>query len=84
MFLHDAVFESLTCGSTQIPGWELSGTVARLATVSAYTSKSGYQHQFEVHCTHKLLTIAGVATAECVCIHVHNATHVQKLIHNAC
>ena len=49
MFIHDAVFESVTCGNTQIPGWELSGTTSRLGQVSAHTGKSGFQHQFEVH-----------------------------------
>ena len=49
VFIHDAVFESVTCGNTQIPGWELSGTTSRLGQVSAHTGKSGFQHQFEVH-----------------------------------
>ncbi len=54
VFLHDAVFESLTCGSTQLHGWELNDILTRLATVSPYTGKSGYQHQFEVLYVHAL------------------------------
>jgi len=49
MFVHDAVFESLMCGSTQIPAWEVRAAASQLDKINAHTRVSGFQHQFEVH-----------------------------------
>ena len=50
MFVHDAVLESLICGTTEIQSQYLKSTIEDLFEVDPRTGKSGFQLQFEVCC----------------------------------
>ncbi len=49
-FIHDAVMESLLCGDTRIPAFDLQRAVERLAqTEDENGGKTGFEQQFEVN-----------------------------------
>lgn len=47
-FVHDAVLESLTCGTTEIQSRDFIDAVDSLYEMTPKTGKSGFQSQFDV------------------------------------
>ena len=47
-FIHDVVFESVTCGDTQISARGLKSVISRLKTRDQTTGKTQFEAQFEV------------------------------------
>ena len=48
MFIHDAVLESLICGTTQINAADLKSAIAELGEKDEQSGKNGFETQFNV------------------------------------
>ena len=47
-FIHDVVFESVTCGDTQINARDLKSVISTLKTRDQMTGKTQFEAEFEV------------------------------------
>ena len=48
IFIHDAIFESVTCGDTQIVPTNLRSTIQKLKKTDSHTGKTEFYKQFHV------------------------------------
>ena len=49
MFLHDALDETITCGETDIPGFNLRVRVNRMNKIVPGKNTPGFQEQYQVY-----------------------------------